>query len=174
MSVERIISDIWLSLNDHLSLLKQRSMLVVITGGEPFRQNLTKLVGTLRLERFGVQIETNGTFGVRDPAVFEDSTIVCSPKTGKVHLHIQTLATCYKYVLAHDSVDPVDGLPVLALDHTASPRVARPTTKKLIYVQPMDAQDDHINALNMAAVVKSCMKFGYTIQLQIHKYLKVP
>lgn len=158
--------------------------LVVITGGEPFRQNITYFCHLLLDVGYEVQVETNGTLGFPGgefPArrMYTDSgvTIVCSPKTGKVHEDIIFGASAFKYVLSHDSVDPDDGLPLLALGHTASPKLARPHEaishwpKGAIYLQPADHQDPIENAKNLRAVIDSCMKHGYTLQLQVHKLI---
>jgi 7-carboxy-7-deazaguanine synthase len=149
--------------------------LIVITGGEPFRQNIKLLCRELYLDGHEVQIETNGTLAPEDPEdqVWSFIHIVCSPKAGKVHPWIEKYASCFKYVLSHDSVDFEDGLPVLALNHTASPRVHRPSRKLPIYLQPMDSQDESENRLNVEAVKKSCMMFGYLFQIQMHKVIGV-
>jgi organic radical activating enzyme len=42
-----------------------------------------------------------------------------------------------------------------------------------IYVQPMDSKDDEQNKQNLAAALNSAMKFGYILQLQIHKIIGV-
>jgi 7-carboxy-7-deazaguanine synthase len=156
--------------------------LVVISGGEPFRQ--PEGVGLLTLELYDadyqIQIETNGT--LPPPRVMaEDTLIVVSPKTGKVDPFIEIVACAYKYVINSTSVDPLDGLPTLALGHTAHPRVARPPdgfTTEAIYLSPAD--DAHITSLpdraaaNMAnrqAAIKSCMDHGYTLSLQVHKII---
>ncbi len=148
--------------------------LVVITGGEPFRQNIAPLCYALILgELYTVQIETNGT--LPPPERFPPQVIiVCSPKAGKVHPEIARRATCFKYVLSHTSV-AADGLPGLALGHSASPHVARPPDgfPYRIYLQPMDAQDPVDNQKNLNAVIKSCMEHGYILQLQIHKLLNL-
>lgn len=148
--------------------------LVVITGGEPFRQNIGKLVDKLIAAGHTVQIETNGTLPPPD-GLSKDAVIVCSPKAGKVNIHTAARALCFKYVMAFDSVDPDDGLPVLALDHTAAPRVARPPAgfKGTVYLQPMDSQDEEVNRLNLRACVSSCMDHGYVLQLQIHKIIEM-
>lgn len=149
----------------------KRQHLVVITGGEPFRQeNIVDLVEALQLNGFTVQIETNGTLPV--PAGFDprkEAYIVVSPKTGKVNPSIANRACAWKYVISYDSVDASDGLPILALDHTAVPRVARPASATHVYVQPKDAKDEVLNERNLQAAITSCMTFGYTLQLQIHK-----
>lgn len=146
--------------------------LIVISGGEPFRQNLGPLVVMLK-RYYSVQIETNGTLGIDDPDAFRWVDIVCSPKAGKVHYSIVAHAKCFKYVLHHASVDPEDGLPVLALDHSASPKVARPPIGTPIYLQPMDCKDPVVNRLNQEAVLRSCLRYGYILQLQTHKILEV-
>lgn len=152
--------------------------MVVITGGEPFRQNIVILCTALVMDGILVQIETNGTLAppeyLQDYHVWSNPNmhIVCSPKAGKVNPWIQMHAASFKYVLSHDSVAE-DGLPILALNHTAKPCVARPGRFNRVYLQPMDAKDEATNKLNIAAVVESCKKFGYTVQLQTHKYLGV-
>jgi len=175
MSVEAIVSEVK-SVHSECNARP----IVVITGGEPFRQNIEQLVELLLRQDFTVQVETNGTLAplnVQAPVWFNRKFhIVCSPKAGKVHNWIANRADCFKYVLSADSVDPEDGLPILALNHTASPRVARPffsTKNKPIYLQPMDAKDQAKNDANVCAVLQSCIKHGYIFQLQTHKYIGV-
>lgn len=156
----------------------QSSGLVVITGGEPFRQDITSLLNVLTDAGFYVQVETNGTL---EPVEYPYSTmpdirtgvyVVCSPKAGKVHPRINDVACCFKYVIAHDSIRD-DGLPLRALEHRASPYVARPPKNwaRPIYLQPMDSKDEELNRLNLQAAIDSCMRFGYILQLQIHKII---
>lgn len=151
--------------------------LIVITGGEPFRQNLTELIVRLTSLQFYVQIETNGTLPAppirfnKDVGQREGAYIVCSPKTGKVSASVASKACCFKYVLDADAIHPEDGLPLTALGHTASPWLARPPENVPVYLQPADHKNPLINERNLQAVVASCMRHGYTLQLQIHKYL---
>lgn len=159
---------------DKVNEIDHSIKLVVITGGEPFRQYITPLCNTLIKLGYKVQIESNGTL-----APFEDLnplvTIVCSPKAGKVNKLMEKRADAYKYVMHHDSINTDDGLPLLALDHSARPMVARPPLnfQGAIYLQPMDSQSHIINKLNMEAVKQSCLKFNYILQLQIHKIIGV-
>lgn len=157
--------------------------LVVITGGEPFRQNISPLCLALVDEDYSIQIETNGTlppppgFPASTGGLFEKGAwIVVSPKAGRVHPNTAALAVAWKYVLNWNSYDPEDGLPIRALDHTAHPRVARPPKDfpvEAIYLQPADVKDEAVNAENTRAVVRSCMRHGYTVQLQTHKLLNL-
>jgi 7-carboxy-7-deazaguanine synthase len=149
--------------------------LVVITGGEPFRQNITPLVKRLQTEGFHVQIETNGTL-LPSPDLPLSTTVICSPKAGKVNPALYPHIDAYKYVLDHNSVGE-DGLPLLALDHTAKPWVARPHEgfDGPVYLQPMDPGDAYpdIRAANVHAVKESCLRHGHILQLQIHKLIGV-
>lgn len=148
--------------------------LVVITGGEPMRQPLGPLVSGLSVHGYRVQIETNGTLPVPMGAQFAD--IVCSPKTGTVNRLLLPYITAWKYVLREGSVDPKDGLPVLALDHPAAPCVARPpksVARSKIYIQPADEKDSLQNRRNLECVIRSCTRFGYTLGIQLHKYLNM-
>ena len=177
MTIEVILSAIQAA-HSHVRSFHIRTLpLVVITGGEPMRQNLGPLLLSLKHFGFRVQVETNGTYPITAQEAFHEwrsVTIVCSPKTGKVHPTIQALANCFKYVMSHDSVNPVDGLPMRALNHTASPQVSRPDNRQLpIYLQPMDAKDAITNRKNQEAVLESCLKFGYMLQLQTHKLLDI-
>lgn len=161
----------------HSSLAHTRR-LVVITGGEPFRQNLEHLFYALLWRGYYIQVETNGTLtppqGItyrRDPSARHGVYIVCSPKTGKINPQIEEHMCCLKYVLSHDSVDPEDGLPLTALGHTAKPKLARSTRNVPIYLQPMDAADPVVNRTNLEYTIKSCVQHNYILQLQTHKLI---
>jgi len=152
--------------------------LVVITGGEPFRQNLLPLIEELSLHEYILQIETNGTLEI-PASIYKLALIVCSPKAGKVAS--PSRINYWKYVMHHEGVDPEDGLPVLALGHSASPRVARPNIggpsrypTDMIYLQPMDCLDEDTNKKNLDACVQSCLKYGYTLGVQMHKIINMP
>lgn len=152
--------------------------LVVITGGEPLRQDIGNLVRQLLNYGFEVQIESNGVFTpgqtLYELLMFHSHChLIVSPKTKAVHEDCHRLARAFKYVLRHDQINPDDGLPMLALGHKASPFVARPGEqfKGAIYVNPEDSKDEETNRLNLQAVVNSCMKHGYTAGVQLHKLL---
>lgn len=147
-----------------------RGGLIVITGGEPLRQNIAPAVKQLLDNGFRVQIETNGVLAPEDlPWDHPSFSVVCSPKTSRIHETIFAKAVAFKYVLRHGQVADEDGLPTKALLHAASPYVARPRPGALVYVQPMDEDDAAANALNLDAAIRSAMKHGHKLQLQIHK-----
>jgi 7-carboxy-7-deazaguanine synthase len=170
---------------DHYRILSsvadlQTGGLVVITGGEPFRQDLRLLFSVLQHAGYYIQVETNGTLA--PPAWdYRQNTmskygvyIVCSPKTGKVHPDIMEAACALKYVLGSGDVYE-DGFPTRALRHNANPVVARPPASwnRPIYIQPMDDHNEERNKRHLEAAVASCLRFGYTLQLQIHKIIGV-
>lgn len=147
--------------------------LVVITGGEPFRQNIRPLVNALLSVNLQVQIETNGTLYQDLP--FNEITIVCSPKAGKIHPKLLPHISALKYVLHADEKNYGDGLPVRALNHPVKLQLARPPVdfSGTIYLQPVDEQDPEQNVRHLEAVIESVFEHGYTLQLQTHKILEM-
>lgn len=153
--------------------------IVVITGGEPFRQNVSELVNTLLGLDVRVQIETNGTLPPSPGMDLKngDLTIVCSPKTGKINPKLAEHVQAFKYVATADSLAiSTDGLPTHALLHpTGNKGLARPPQgwEGLVYLQPADEQDEALNKANTQAVVASCLRNGYRLCLQMHKIVGV-
>lgn len=148
--------------------------LIVISGGEPFRQNIAPFCDFLIENDFDVQIETNGSMQI-PMELSQLVTVVCSPKTAKLHPSALHRANAFKYVMKAGNMREEDGLPLQALDHRATPYIARPhkSFRGKIYLQPMDEQDVFKNFKNTRAVLDSAMKHNYTVQLQIHKLLNV-
>lgn len=143
--------------------------LIVVTGGEPFRQSLAPLVKRLLVEEYEVQIETNGTlFDEGMVPYFNLVTTVCSPKAG-VNPRLAEKVDAYKYVMRTGEVDPLDGLPTMVLGGSARP--GRPTAgfSGDVFLQPADEGDVEKNAANLKACIESCMKFGYRLGTQWHK-----
>lgn len=162
------------SIKHRLAVTDSNANLIVISGGEPFRQNIAPFCDFLIENDFDVQIETNGSMAI-PLELSQLVTVVCSPKTAKLHPSALHRANAFKYVMKAGNMREEDGLPLQALDHRATPYIARPhkSFKGKIYLQPMDEQDAGYNADNVAAVLDSAMKFNYTVQLQIHKLLNV-
>lgn len=163
-----------MTLSEIAGKVSGRNGLIVITGGEPFRQSIQGLVGLFKGQRRSVQIETNGMFdcGAIIPQL---ATIVLSPKTAKINKNTARLAHCYKYVVqAGDVAD--DGLPIHALGHPVpdGQMIARPPVgwRGMTYVQPADEKDDMLNAANMATAVASVMQrpLERNLCIQMHKY----
>ena len=166
---------------------------VVITGGEPFLQyNLALLCMYLTSSGYSVQIETSGSVctTARANAIEwmkrEENrkiTIICSPKTSRLAPAIIPLIDCYKYVLRHDNINEMNGLPLKAYCGTGNMYI--PIKRKEendlevhyidtpIWVMPCDEHDEALSLKNIEAVKNSCLKFGYRLCLQLHKLVGV-
>lgn len=146
------------------------SKLVVITGGEPFRQDITKLVEIL-LKTKEVQIETNGTLYL-EGFPYKQVTIVCSPKTTKVNKKLECYITAYKYVLSYKDVDK-NLMPTKVLGNKSGGYIEKPPEGSLIYVQPCDTGDVEENKLNLDICKKSVMLNDTILCIQTHKIIGV-
>lgn len=154
--------------------------LVVITGGEPLRQDLGDLIERLwcRLEVDTIQIETAGTFWQNCLLRSYVHTVI-SPKTKKVHKKFYEFPVAkfsWKYVLIDGQVDN-DGLPSDPFQRRdESPvyrggRPARPPEGATVYIQPCDDDDSRGTAENILAVGRSALDHGHIATLQIHKIM---
>lgn len=158
--------------------------LAVITGGEPFRQNIRNLSAALISYGWTVQVETNGKLPVPDSdsqwwsVVVERQllVIVVSPKTATVWPGMWNLASAVKYVVHKDRIAD-DGLPTTALDHPLpvnADRVARPPDwwSGAVYVNPEDSQNASVNKKNMQAALEAVMMYDdprRILGVQMHK-----
>ncbi len=134
--------------------------LVVITGGEPLRQNIVPLCEALLADGFKVQIETNGTLWRELP---EGVDIVCAPKSlTPIRDDLLARASALKFIISAHGVLYKD---VMELGQS---RYNTP-----VYVQPMDEYDDKLNAENLALALKLATAHGYRLSLQVHKILGI-
>ncbi len=155
------------------ALAGDTTKLAVITGGEPFRQNIAPLVEQLLDSGLDVQIETNGTLWIELPQS-DRLHIVVSPKTAKLNEQIRKRATAYKYLLSADNFDPADGLPVGSTQVPGEGgQIAKPDRDVPVYVMPLDEQDEQKNRVNTKFCSDIAQKYGHTLTLQLHKILGV-
>jgi 7-carboxy-7-deazaguanine synthase len=137
------------------------SNLVVITGGEPFRQPLEKLCDELVARDFLVQIETNGTIFRK---INEKVEIICSPKNegngyGRLRDDLLKRVMALKFLISDSNKDYYD-----------VPDVGQ--SKDIpVYVQPMDEYDEDKNRNNLEQAKKLALEKGYYLSLQTHKIL---
>ncbi len=141
---------------------KRVADLVVITGGEPLRQNIAPLCDALLEEDFLVQIETNGTLFRPLPYSVD---IVCSPKVTNGRYH----------PLRADLLERVNALKFVIsagrADYADVPEVGQHTRQIPVYVQPMDEGDEVKNNANITRAIQLCTEHGYRLSLQTHKIL---
>lgn len=138
--------------------------LVVITGGEPLRQNIVLLCEQLLADGFAVQIETNGTL-YRD--LPEKVDIVCSPKnTGRGYMHIREdllrRISAFKFIISASQRDYNNVVDVGQGEYGIP-----------VFVQPMDEYDEIKNAANTNLALELANTHGYRLSLQTHKILKI-
>jgi len=146
--------------------------LIVLTGGEPLRQNIIPLVERLIALGLKVQIETNGTIW-RDLPDVPKCVVVCSPKTPNIAPQFAARANCFKYILTSGDWASEDGLPMMSTQIKGKQaRLFRPHAGKPVYVVPCDEKEDP--AENLSVVVNASLKFGYRAGLQFHKFAKIP
>lgn len=139
--------------------------LVVITGGEPMRQNIALLCEMLVAKGFVVQVETNGTL-YRE--LHKDVEIVCSPKN----------ANGQYYPLRPDLLARLSAIKFLISESNENygyvPDVGQKEYDIPVYVQPMDEEDDAKNTANYEFANKLAEAGGYQLSLQMHKIWGIP
>jgi len=130
--------------------------LIVITGGEPFRQNITPLCEALIAKGLSVQIETNGLLWRDLPAEVE---IICSPKIGaqgylRPDPRILQRLSALKVIISANA--PYDHIP----DYAAPQN---------LWLQPMDEYDASQNQRNLEHCLKLAEAYHAKVSLQTHK-----
>jgi 7-carboxy-7-deazaguanine synthase len=149
--------------------------LVVITGGEPFRQEIGPFVRSLLADHHTrVQIETNGSLYLEDFPYCGDVTIVCSPKVGVVHPELRPYIKNLKYVVEAGKTGEYTQAPLHVLGNDAS--VAGPWTgfRGTVWVSPADQQNEECLKANIDECVRLAFAHGYRVSLQAHKIMGVP
>ena len=126
---------------------------IVITGGEPFEQDICALTESLIDKGFTVQVETSGT----QPTICHSKTwVTVSPKVAsEVPLLYSALqrANEIKYPIGKES----DILPLLEMQ----PKIKT----RLIWLQPLSQ-----NKKATAACIDLATRCGYRVSFQTHKY----
>jgi 7-carboxy-7-deazaguanine synthase len=143
----------------------QNCKFVVLTGGEPFRQNIEPLCISLISHGYKIQIETNGTIYRNLPEAVD---IICSPKVTNNSYHairedLLPRIQAFKFIIADDQSTYRDVAEVGQSKHGTP-----------VYVQPMDEQDAQKNTRNTARAVMLAKEHGYRLSLQTHKILGIP
>lgn len=162
LSLQEIIENISsFSLNSN----KQRVInLVVITGGEPFRQSIERLCINLIDLNFTVQIETNGTLYRPIP---QQVHIVCSPKVVKNHYSPlrEDLVKCLQAIkfLVAKNIPAYARVPELGQSKYNIP----------VFVQPMDQNNRIFNKENEKFAIDLALNYGYRLSIQTHKILGI-
>ncbi len=136
--------------------------LVVITGGEPLRQNIAPLCDALLAQGFQVQIETNGTLWRPLDARVQ---VVCSPKASggryfRLRDDVLMRTNAIKFIVS-----------AFRPEYQAIAEVGQEQYGIPVYIQPMDEQDEARNRANQQYAVRLAMQTGCKLSLQLHKIL---
>lgn len=144
--------------------------LVVITGGEPTRQNIAPLVKRLEEKGFTVQIETNGLIFPDLLYIGTDCNIVISPKTAKISP---------KYEAILENKDQTRVFIKLVVGEGVFPsqpggKGGDPTDKyQPEFVLPCDTGDKMKTGENVGMAMVEAAKRNCVFQLQLHKVLGI-
>ena len=163
LSITKITSKI--ATKQEWIIFKKRSVgLIIITGGEPFRQAIDKLCISLLEEAFDVQIETNGTLYREIPKEVE---IICSPKVSKgkylnVREDLLERVTAFKFLLS-----------TAREEYSSVPELGQTEYNIPVFVQAMDELNLDLNKLNKKLAVEIAINNGYRLSYQIHKELGI-
>ncbi len=139
--------------------------LIVITGGEPMRQNINKLCEVLfALGVLTVQVETNGT--IWRPTL-EKIQFVCSPKIvhGKYYpirdeILKQTIAI--KFLVS-----------LYQVGYSDIYQVGQDNYKIPVYIQPIDHYDQEKNTANIKLAMSLAAHYNCRISIQMHKVIGI-
>jgi organic radical activating enzyme len=163
MAVENILKQtIKLSKNFDGKIVRN---LVVITGGEPFRQNIIPLCNSLLKNKYKVQIETNGTLFLDLPKEVE---IICSPKNNnglgykKIRSDLLERINAFKFIISKDNKN-----------YNFVPEVGQSDFNIPVYIQPMDEYNKGKNKANLDYTKNLALEQGYIISLQTHKIMGI-
>lgn len=173
----------------HDQFTPQQREFVVLTGGEPLRQNCVRLIEILLATGTKlVQIETAGTTwqdGLEKLVMTGKVIIVCSPKTPNVNAYIKQYCHHWKYIITAGEQCSSDLLPLRGTQIATKDKeqrlyriqnmeyhwLSRPDDT--IWVSPCDQYSKEKNAANQQAAVDACLKMGYRLSLQVHKIINV-
>jgi 7-carboxy-7-deazaguanine synthase len=136
--------------------------LIILTGGEPFRQPISPLCDALLALGYHIQIETNGTlYRPLDPRV----NIICSPKAPYPTLRPDLAARVNALKFIISATHP---------DYQTVPEVGQTEYNLPVYLQPMDEYDPQKNKENLDYTTRLVLEQGYRLSLQLHKIAGVP
>jgi organic radical activating enzyme len=152
--------------------IRGAARLVVITGGEPLRQNILPLCRLLRYRLMMVQIETAGTLWI--DGIEGAADIVTSPKTPTININAYEGSLAFKYVISSKYVADDTYLPMMATQPGAKPALlAGPRPGAQVFLSPMDEYDEKQNQLNRETVAQLAIKYNVIAGLQLHKHMGV-
>lgn len=140
--------------------ISEGTNLVVLTGGEPFAQDINELAISLQRKKFKTQVESNGSINPHNFEQWAYIYLVVSPKYAGVNLDVVSHAEAIKFVLK-DKEQPNSCL----IEWAKNKGVA-------VYLAPCDEKDEEKNRANMFWVRDLALQMNVIVSLQIHKILE--
>lgn len=183
LSLEEVVAQVKQYMIAHENNAGNIAHLVVITGGEPLRQELAPLCQKLLADGFRVQIETNGTIYRNLP---DGVDIICSPKAsvnsnsndGKTSETSEQVKWRY-FPIRPDLLARISALKFIIsknpnrIVYNNVPDLGQGEYGIPVYIQPMDEYNEQQNLRNTKYCVELVQKYGYILSLQTHKYLGI-
>lgn len=167
-----------------VKLAPEHCKLVVLTGGEPLRQDVAELAELLDEMGMIMQVETAGAYW-QDCLFNSNVYTTISPKAKRLHPRFLEAAAygghnrkfTFKYVIIADAVGE-DGLPTDPMQKLKNGEIgggepARPPKGAIVYLQPCDEYDAEKNKANCAEVARIALEHGFIAGVQVHKILGV-
>lgn len=159
----------------------QAGALVVISGGEPLRQNIGFFCDRLIELGYKVQLETAGTIW---PAFSLPLSvhIVCSPKTGGINPHVLERCRDWKYIVGVGDAIDERGLPSSNTQDRSGKAQRLARGAGTTWLQPryeyhdndITKPNDVQNTANLQFAAWLCLQHGYRLSMQQHKVLGLP
>ena len=144
---------------------------IVITGGEPFRQNFVPLASHLMSLGFTIEIETAGTLWIDTfQYIAKNCHVTVSPKTPKINPMIETVASAYKFIVGESNCPSGNCLVPLTMNGKELPM---PEFRQPIFIQPMDSDSQVVRRRNIEAAVNLVKQTGWRLSVQTHKMLGI-
>jgi 7-carboxy-7-deazaguanine synthase len=137
--------------------------LVVITGGEPMRQNISFLCKEFIEMGHMVQVESNGTLIC--PDLPKEVQIVCSPKVSNGKYH-KIRSDVMQQVIAIKFIVSASQNEYSNLSDVGQNGIR-------VYVQPMDEYDPQKNAANLKLAMQLALQNNAILSLQTHKVIGI-
>ncbi|MDZ5760982.1 7-carboxy-7-deazaguanine synthase QueE [Lyticum sinuosum] len=160
--------------------------LIVITGGEPFRQNIGPLCELLLKYQHIVQIESNGTLYYDIP---KNTEIVCSPKINSgcywpINSKLVNNIIAFKFLICSkknyieikekaNQLNQIYYYSDLKILKKGLEIYKKQVPNSKIYFQPIDENNSLKNKENINATIKAVTEFNGILSLQIHKLLEI-
>lgn len=159
----------------------RKGLLVVITGGEPLRQNIGYFCDLLLDLGYMVQVETAGTiWPLHSLSSFVH--LVCSPKTGGLNPIVRDRCQHWKYIVGVGDELDEHGLPMSNTQVLGGKLQRLGRGDGTVWIQPryeyhnndIKLPHDAVNRRNVEFAKWICLNYGHRLSLQQHKILDLP